>query len=154
MRSRFSALSDEAVVFRLAKEGGGHLPAGHVLPKRDWLEPNKEDKEEAKTTGREPGISVWERDQTTTSQAWAHRGVVDLGPQHRAFRVVAGECGRLAKKWEREGVQVVADPIEPRDATWKEGHSLAEGLGRPSGVDRQRHWDFLDELIMKFEPHA
>lgn len=151
MRSRYSTLPGGAFVFRLVRRGGGHLPEGHVLPKREWLEPDDEDKREAVVSKREPGLSVWDRDLTTTTQAWAHRGVAPPTSEHQAFGAPVETVVAVAAGHERL-VDVVADPIQPPVLAGWEGHSLVEGLARPQGTPKLRHRDFLDDLVLKMEP--
>lgn len=166
MRDRYSPLNGSARVFRLARRGGGHLPSGHRLPKPEWLEPNDPDKSAAATSGRTPGISVWDAAYASVEDACWFRNIprssqeafgatvqaiLDVGAGHaRAMGVVVdpetvptGEA-----RW-----QALDESARARLTMAAEGHSLIEGISKPSGVARPDHRAFLDALVRTFQPH-
>lgn len=167
MPERYAPVSQGKKVFRTTRFGGGLLPAGHQLPKPEWLEPTKDDIADAEQSGRPPGLSVWARPEATHDAAcWLRR----LEPaEQRSFVANVGGMLAIAEKHKR-AFAVVSDPLEhPTDTTderWAavatearipvcttcDAHSLAEGIRKPEGVTKIEHRSFREELASQFEP--
>lgn len=164
MRSRFEALSDSVRVFRMARVGGGFLPAGHVLPKPEWLEPDPQDIAEGERTGRPAGVSVWDAAIAKHEDACWIRQV--QAAEQLSFSAEVGRLKHVASQHQRE-LAIVADPLpslstDPRWETLQEpqrasitstasGHTLVEGIRRPAGVSKGAHKSFREELAQEFE---
>ncbi len=167
MRSRYSPLDGDATVFRTVKPGGAFLPPGHQLPIPEWLEPNRTDIEEAAKSGRPPGLSVWDKALTSFEHACRWRQVDP--DDELAFSAQVHAVRSVAVQHDRE-LDVVADPLDlatgDRDkiveavpvtvragfAQSAQGHSLIEGIKRPSGCAKKEHRSFRDELTRVFSP--
>ena len=167
MRERYQPLPNEQTVFRTVKRGGGFLPPGHKLPKPDWLEPTKEDQKEAEKAGRSPGLSMWDAEYTTFNQACTWRRTPET--EQLAFATTV-ESILLVGTTHKRNLGVVADPLDldaPEHKTIlaqlrndvlqqqqqsAQGHSLAEGIRKPSGANTRAHREFRAELASKFEP--
>lgn len=164
MPERYTKLSSDVRIFRTAKVGGGYLPAGHLLPKPEWLEPNKHDEDEAKKTGRPPGVSVWAMPGATHEMAcWVRSS--DPSEQ-RSF---VAKIERLLTIAESHGraISVLADALShpENDARWPsltecerravcstcDAHSLIEGIKRPAQAEKIAHRSFREELARGFE---
>ena len=152
MREAFAPIDPSAVVFRMCKTDGVFLPDGHQLPTIGWLQPNSREKEDAERRGRRhPGITVWDTELTTQTQArtlWAKGG--ERG-KTSSFRIKVGRILDVSAKHLRE-VAVVADPLIEETANGGEGHCLAEGLRTPPGAETNLHKVFLADLVQHFEP--
>lgn len=162
-RDRYAALPREVGVIRTARIGGGFLPDGHLLPKPEWLEPNKEDQADAKVSGRAPGISVWEVPGAQHVSACWIREVDDRG--QRSFVAGVDSIQAVASTHARE-LGVVADPLDhpAEDDRWMtltsdfqqgvrdtaDKHSLIEGIKRPAGMAEKEHRSFREELARAF----
>ncbi len=165
MRKRYENLPIDSRVFRTVKVGGGYLPAGHILPKPEWLEPDAADKKEAEVSGRVAGISVWDCSMAThVASCWTRRA--DSAAQ-LSFDAEVGEALAVGTEHTRT-LAVVADPLEhpPDNDRWKAereefrteilstggGHSLIEGIRRPPSVSDQAHRSFREALASRFQP--
>jgi hypothetical protein len=167
MPERYAKLSPDVRIFRTAKLGGGYLPAGHVLPKPEWLEPNKVDEDEAKQTGRPPGVSVWALPDATHEMACWIRS--NDPAEQRSFVIRVGILLMVAQTHTRV-VSVVADglPHPKNNLRWPaltqcvqnvvrstcDAHSLIEGIKRPAQLPKITHQNFREELARKFESLA
>ena len=148
MCDRFSQLRPEARVFRLADPGGCFLPAGSVLPLPEWFRPTSADEAEGGKRGRPAGVSVWDDSLTTVDDA---KQLADK-PGALAFRIGVGRCVAIGRGCERE-LAVVRDPLdEERPAPGWDGHSLIEGLQRPSGCPKKKQKALLSRLVEACEP--
>jgi len=167
MSERYFSLSSESSVFRTVQTGGGFLPAGHLFPKPEWLEPNERDQQDADRTGRVAGLSVWDRAKATVVQACVWR---QLEPEQQvAFAASVGSLREAARAYERD-LDVVSDPLPVDEEPWAgilaahpdgmrssqrfsaDGHTLVEGIKRPADVERRRHRDFREALSREFTP--
>jgi hypothetical protein len=163
MADRYTRLHETADVFRCVRKGSGFLPAGHVLPKPEWLEPNDDDQREAAQTGRLPGLSVWDCAGATHESAcwWRSRAPAD----ELSFVACVGALVAISREHRRD-VAVVSDPraceAEPRlalvdDAEREllvraaEAHSLLEGVKRPAGGSNRDHRSFREALSREFQ---
>jgi hypothetical protein len=144
------------------------MPPGHQLPLPEWLEPTKEDVADAERTGRNPGLSVWDAELTSFHQACTWRGV--NAAEELAFKAVVSNLRSVAASFQRD-LDVVADPLDvelseylevvlrvatsDRDAlvASAKGHSLLEGVRRPSGLAKSEHRSFRDALAQAFSKH-
>lgn len=146
MDDRFEPLSASDTVLRLARRGSGYLPAGRVYPLPNWLAPTREDRDEAESRGRRPGLSVWDHARTTPDQA---RDMTDR-PDEPAW---CARVGPLLDKGRDHGVliDVVRDPAEHlRPQPGWDGHSLIEGIARPPGAPKARYKALRASLIPLF----
>lgn len=139
---RYEPLQKDAVVFRLAARGGGHLPKNARKPTDSgWLALTDEDKAEAIKSGRPAGLSVWDTEATTPDQAIAIREF-DAGkpsnpekPQE-AFYCTVSDVDVAVQQVQTThadasciACEVVSDPrslTPPHDG--ESGHALIEGL--------------------------
>ena len=92
---------------------------------------------------------MWDAEITPEREAWSERGVDPAGPEHAAFYANVGRLRATGSLHDRT-IDVVADPLQPAIPLWRTGHSLAEGIGRPSGTAKQAHRDLLDDLVQLF----
>lgn len=167
MADRYTPLARDARVFRLARREGGHLPSGQRLPKPEWLEPTRDDKTAAEASGRVPGLSVWDVAFTSVPDAvWLRDSAVS---GQEAFVAQVSRLDEVAAGHGR-ALDVVTDPLDvpvadPRWATLEaprresiaravRGHSLIEGINRPTCVPKLSHRGFLVDLVGVFDPHA
>ncbi len=141
MRERFSALSDESVVFRLATPS--FVPDGAKLPLPNWLRPTDADAKAGKERGRPAGLSAWDNALTTLRQAKAFH---PKGADSIAFSIGCGVLRAIGAKFERK-IDVVADPWDEKKMPGWEGHSLIEGLERPGGFQKQRQMDLQVTIV-------
>lgn len=167
MAERYAQLSRETRVFRLARRGGGHLPAGQRIPKPEWLEPTDEDKRAGESSGRRPGLSVWDVAHTSVADALWFRDTT--GEEQEAFAASVEKVCEVGRAHARE-VAVVSDPVDvPRETSrWTAlsaddqahlggaaaGHSLIEGISRTPEVSKLAHKSFRADLAEAFEPHS
>jgi hypothetical protein len=166
-RDRYAALPGGVGVFRTARVGGEFLPEGHLLPKPEWLEPTKDDQEEAKRSGRPPGLSVWEVPGATHAAACWIRRQDEL--QQRSFTAGVDKLMAVAAAHTRQ-LDIVADPLEHpvSDDRWSglssdaqadvlgasDAHSLIEGIKRRAGLPEREHRSFREEFARSFAPLA
>ena len=164
MRKRYEALNDENVVARNVKMHGGFLPLGHLLPKPEWLEPTKDDVAAAARSDRPPGLSVWDYELASHQDACWWR---DVDPtEYKSFRAAVSELRGVAARHDRP-LSIVGDPLEtegvprleaedsPTQARLRKaalGHSLVEGIKRPTGASKKDHKNFREELARRFSP--
>lgn len=163
MVERYTPLSPDDRIFRTARHGGGHLPAGHRLPKPEWLEPSREDIDEGIASGRAAGLSVWKTPPGDHRHACQHRGVAP--ETQRSFVIGVGALRGVAGEHER-AVDVVTDGV-PFDAenpchvavpeahraaftAALSSHSLVEGLRNDRPSEKPRHRAFLLALVETF----
>ncbi len=164
MPKRYDDLPAETSVFRSVRTGGGFLPIGHVLPKPEWLEPTKEDVAEAQQSGRSPGLSVWDVAVASHEDACWWRGaepheqrsfqasverIVEIGEKHSRTLSVVGDA--LATKDEPR-LAALEDPAKARLIEAASGHSLIEGIKRPTGTSKLDHKSLREELARQFVP--
>lgn len=137
------------------------MPVGHQLPLPAWLEPTRQDIEDAERTGRPAGLSVWDVERTSRLQACRWRQV-DPSTE-LAFAAGVATIRQIGEAHER-ALDVVADPLDTGQPAWAnallgvpnddreaqrrsaEGHSLVEGLRRPESSSKKQHRDLRDEL--------
>jgi len=115
-------------------------------------------------TGRTPGISVWNDDLASPSDAlWYRKRPAQ--EKWRSFEVEVGQARTIAIEYQRK-IDVVADPLDfpakdarvPRlSAQLKQhlekaggGHSLLEGIKRPDKIPKKGHRLFLSSLSLMF----
>lgn len=145
--SAFEPLADEALVFRLAETGKCFLPKGARFPNADIFQPTSADKAEAERRGREPGVSVWDREYSSLEQStrlWFHPE--QPPPGVRGFGALVAAFKETARARDRS-LSVVADPRPKEHGPGAEGHSLIEGLKRPGGTPRPAHKMLLSKLV-------
>lgn len=163
MRSRYAPLAPTTGVLRLAQRGKDYFPAGVEKPLPKWLEPTTEDKQEAQRSGRPAGLSVWDVALSTPASAcwFGNRSPAD----QESFVALASVIIATGVANQRT-LAVVADPLPhpETDPRWPsldevtraglveaaEGHSLIEGIARPSGVSKTAHAALLDALCGSF----
>lgn len=137
-------LSPGATTLRLVPDEPRFVPDGARFPNSVAIEPNTDDKEDAKRRGTPVRVSVWDRARTTVAQA------VDFRRTKRRLRAyelpVAGVVAVRAQ-FKDERLQVVEDPQEElRDKPGGDGHCGVEGLDR-GGQPRTVWRDMLDEVV-------
>ena len=148
MPERFSPLSSEAVIFRLATPASTLFPSGRDLPLPEWLAPTSADEAEAAARNRPAGLSVWQLARTTASQARA------FGDQAEAlaFSTTAGECRSVGATLSIP-LDVLHDPLlDQQDQDGWEGHAVIEGLKRPDGAPKKTYSQLREALVTVFTP--
>ena len=165
MLERYSPVPHSAEIFRHVKLGGGYFPTGRVHPLPGWIEPDRNDREEAAVTGRPPGVSCWDRSFSTVEASWeirqqnaiaTARATIPLD-QRGAFSTIVERVYAVTST-KRPEVAIVYDPLEPALGPCAEGHALLEGLARPVAAKGSpiiiAHHDLLDELLLLFSSCA
>lgn len=157
MRDAYTSLDESDRVFRHVTRGGGYFPGGQQLPLPGWLQPNKQDREEATRTGRRPGVSAWDLELTTFEGSWEirDRETVERGGSVVAEEARAAFCGRVGDIRSIAAsvpcdVDVVRDPLDPKYDPHGQGHVLIEGMQRLPEVAKKDHEAFLMRVTRVF----
>jgi hypothetical protein len=165
--NRYSQVPPQAVVFRLAAQGGAFLPKSETIPTEiGWLAPTAADKREAEEAKRVAGLSAWDHEQTTAEQAIEIRlrATADSSVLTNDSEEVQVACycdvadvHRVVNELQQHNpdasfsINFVRDPLEfEPPLAGQDGHVLIEGLERPNGVSRALYRELRAKLLRVF----
>lgn len=147
---RYSPVAPDSRIFRLATEGGAHLPSGQTLPHPEWLRPTDTDVAEAQTSRRRPGLSIWVVGLVTPGQARAIAGRPPNPSKEPAFEASMADVRAASHPFPIEAVHD-PDPTHAPQPGWH-GHALLEGLHRPSGESKAAYRSLRARIVGVFLP--
>ena len=146
-RDIYDSLLDEAFVYRLAETGSAFLPKGENFPNASLFRPSSMDEKESATSGRPPGVSVWDRQLTCVNDASRIRYSPKEPPEGiRAFGLTVQRIREIAREREHH-LAVVAVPLSPSLGEGANGHAHIEGLKRERGQSRNMMKGLRADLI-------